>query len=507
MAFHPDDRFLATAGRTVSLFSVPKLASFGNLSLDFDVSGFTSLGIASGQPAIAAGTTCGCVAVWDYKTRQQLHVDHSRHVGGTSAVQFAPLDPNVLYTTGRDGALLMQDLREGPFHVPTIRIGTGTGLTTLSIREDFSFLAAGTVDGKVLLYDPRYCAAPATMLRCGDPSPVTSLHWQHNYQSLTTRAKEAAMVAASSGDGTFLPGRISLTPADSSSSDADSPPLSHNNNINNSDRQRGMGATMYGNHNSFSPSAAGVGAAAGYPHQNPARLSLASSLASAAHLEPPRKLDVSPVVSLKTSKIPSPTGTSNLAPVKTTTTTAGATEKAAAAAAGEAGMKRGGLLVPGGGAGYEATKAAAASYLTESEALSRLRRESTAGSNPIQQRMTHQHGIGHPTEPAVPPNVVPRAVVPSAVPSTLPSPLASSPTCSSSAAISIDRTPRDPFENTTTAGTAGEAGPSRTQSFDPHGSSHYPYPQNNTSNANNRYQRTSDTGPQLPMQHSPLVVP
>jgi WD40 repeat protein len=295
VAFHPDDRFLATAGRKISLFSVQSLSSLGNLSLDIESGqkSFSSIAIAASQPSIAAGTSCGCVAVWDYKTKQQLYIDTSRHIGGTTAVQFAPLDPGVLYSTGKDGALLMQDLRSsGPFHVPTARIGAGVGLTSLSIREDFTYLAAGTVDGRVLLYDPRYCAAPAATLRCGDPAPVTSIHWQHNYQSLTSRAKDA--VAHAVAEGTFPTGRLSMAMSvqgeggDSSGDSYFPTAATATAAATTGDRFASIGGTPTGS------------ATAPVPPQGRGdvqRLSLASSLAS--HLEPPRKLDLSPIVRLR----------------------------------------------------------------------------------------------------------------------------------------------------------------------------------------------------------------
>jgi len=282
VAFHQDDRFLATAGRKISLFSVQSLNSLGNLSLETETPGFSSIAIAAGQPSLAAGTSCGCVAVWDYKTKQQVYIDTSRHIGGTTAVQFAPLDPGVLYSTGKDGALLMQDLRAGPFHVPTARIGAGIGLTTLSIREDFTYLAAGTVDGRVLLYDPRYCAAPAATLRCGDPAPVSTIQWQHNYQSLTSRAKDA--VAHAVAEGTFPAGRLSMA-------------LSV---------QSGEESTGDFNFPAADKFAAGgtPGSAATNAQHN--RLSLASSLPS--YLEPPRNLDLSPIANLREGGAPGALG-------------------------------------------------------------------------------------------------------------------------------------------------------------------------------------------------------
>lgn len=210
-----------------------------------------------------------------------MYIDTSRHIGGTTAVQFAPLDPGVLYSTGKDGALLMQDLRAGPFHVPTARIGAGTGLTTLSIREDFTYLAAGTVDGRVLLYDPRYCDAPAATLRCGDPAPVSSIQWQHNYQSLTSRAKDAVTHAVA--EGTFPAGRLSM--ALSVQSGGEGGDSSGNSNFPAADT---ITADKFAAEDT-------PGSAATNPQYN--RLSLASSLAS--HLEPPRKLDLSPIVSLR----------------------------------------------------------------------------------------------------------------------------------------------------------------------------------------------------------------
>ncbi len=236
---------------------------------------------------LAAGTSCGCVAVWDYKTKKQLYIDTSRHIGGTTAVQFAPLDPNVLYSTGKDGALLMQDLRDGPFHVPTARIGAGTGLTTLSIREDFTYLAAGTVDGRVLFYDPRYCSAPAATLHCGDPAPVTSIHWQHNYQSLSSRAKDA--VANAVTQGTLPSGRLSMAMSiqggeGEEGSSGDAFPAAVAGTV--SDRFA----------SAYTPS--GSATVGGGAHHKGNRLSMASSLAS--HLEPPRRLDpMSPVVSVQ----------------------------------------------------------------------------------------------------------------------------------------------------------------------------------------------------------------
>lgn len=176
------------------MFSVQQpTEELAQLPLDAGPTEFACLGVAAWQPFVAAGTRNGAVAVWDFKTQKKLHMDPSRHVGGTTAVQFVPLEPWILCSVGADGAVLLQDLRAGPFHVPTARLGTGVPLTALSLREDFKNIAVGTHDGKILLYDPRNATAGVEKTRrCGEASPVTCLHWQHNYQNVSAGAREAA---------------------------------------------------------------------------------------------------------------------------------------------------------------------------------------------------------------------------------------------------------------------------------------------------------------------------
>lgn len=46
-------------------------------------------------------------------------------------------------------------------------------------------------DGTVLLYDPRQLATPLHCLTCVAGVPVTGLHWQHCYSSLSSRMRHA----------------------------------------------------------------------------------------------------------------------------------------------------------------------------------------------------------------------------------------------------------------------------------------------------------------------------
>jgi len=213
--YHPDDYFLAAAGRCISLFSISDMETMCELELLQDQSGFTCLSVGSGSAPslIAAGTARGAMAVWDSNKRQVVQVDSARHIGGATAVQFAPLDPSLMFTAGSDGQVLMQDLREGPFQKPTLRfespqtstrtttaattrVSNGSGIRCLCVREDYLSLAVGMSDGRVVLYDPKNASRAATVLQ---PSPsslshsspaVTCVDWQHNYQSLSGKSSQ-----------------------------------------------------------------------------------------------------------------------------------------------------------------------------------------------------------------------------------------------------------------------------------------------------------------------------
>lgn len=110
-----------------------------------------------------------------------------RHRGGFVGVQFAPLDPATLVSAGAEGMVKIWDRRlEGD--VGMAAIGS-SGLRCLSVKEDFSMIAAGTTDGGIYIYDPRNLTAPIHRLRCNDGRPIRSIHWQHNYQSLAQQHK------------------------------------------------------------------------------------------------------------------------------------------------------------------------------------------------------------------------------------------------------------------------------------------------------------------------------
>ena len=300
VTFHPDDRFLVTAGRRISFHTIQTLSPLGDIPLDDgaddDIDCCSSVAVSAAAPLIAAGTQSGAVAVWDYKTKQKIHCDRSRHSstgggGGTSAVEFAPLDGSILYSIGStDGALCMQDLRAVPFHIPTMRVGTGIGLTCMSVREDYEHLAVGTVDGRALLYDPRHCGTPVSTLRCGGRVPVTSLHWQHTYQSLTTRAREA--VGAGAGAGAGVGAGVGARAGVGAGAGGARASLINDNNTT---AQTGVGAgVVVSNAAAHSP-----------PLPPPSSTSAAAAAALRRHkeriqltdIEPPRKLTMSPLVS------------------------------------------------------------------------------------------------------------------------------------------------------------------------------------------------------------------
>jgi hypothetical protein len=212
VAFHPDDKFLAAAGRQVTVFS-PQLTLVGDLATG-DASGRTCLSAAAAQPWVAAGSAGGGVAVWDVKTQRALHEDAGAHPGGATALEFAALDASTLCTAGADGSVLLLDLRAGALRArgAAARMRTaGAGVASLAVREDFTLLAAGTADGEILLFDPRAPAAPLHRLRCAGGGAVTGLHWQHNYQSQSAAARAEA--AAGHGAGGALAPPAARRPA------------------------------------------------------------------------------------------------------------------------------------------------------------------------------------------------------------------------------------------------------------------------------------------------------
>lgn len=169
----------------------------------------SSLSIATTQPHIATATSSGGLSLWDYKTQKNIfHANNDTyHTYNKTAVQFSPLDSNLIWTAGTDGSLLMYDLRSpipsSSTPRPTARIRTdAAALTCLDIRENYTHIAVGTANGAVLLYDPRQtgtaaldCITHAMQSSERGSGAVTSVHWQHTYQSIGNAARSYAATA------------------------------------------------------------------------------------------------------------------------------------------------------------------------------------------------------------------------------------------------------------------------------------------------------------------------
>jgi hypothetical protein len=208
--FQSDDKYLAVAfASTIKLYAGNTLQYIANLNPP--TSSFnrlhqhTALASPVAENVIATGTSKGTVLLWDVSS-QTFKESYNNSDSGDSAIitaiQFAPLQPTILFTATANGCLSMLDRRTGgttSFPTPY----TAAGIASLSIKEDCSLIAVGTHDGKVVLYDPRNTTTtgrPLYELQCGNISrggggsaAVTGIHWQHNYTSLSSRAKAAVL--------------------------------------------------------------------------------------------------------------------------------------------------------------------------------------------------------------------------------------------------------------------------------------------------------------------------
>jgi hypothetical protein len=210
--FQSDDKYLAVASTsTLKLYAANTLQHIANLSLPASSSNrhhhHTALASPVTENVIATGTNKGIVLLWDVSS-QTLKESYNISDSGDSAIittlQFAPLQPTVLFTATANGCLSMLDRRTGAT-ASFPKKYTAAGIASLSIKEDCSLIAVGTHDGKVVLYDPRNTTTtsrPLYELQCdnmsrggggGESAAVTGIHWQHNYSSLSSRAKAAVL--------------------------------------------------------------------------------------------------------------------------------------------------------------------------------------------------------------------------------------------------------------------------------------------------------------------------
>ena len=199
--YQPEDAYLAVVSDAITLHDAktceqiarlprPRKGSCGYSDLAELTQEFTCMSTASRDKTIAAGSSSGLVAVWDCSTSKILWQHFDSRSGGLTATQFVPLEPSLLWTAGADGELILHDIRErGSLHKISSRISIGVPISALSVREASSHLAVGGTDGTAYLYDTRHRKSALAALRCNElnPEPVTSLHWQHNYQNVSRR--------------------------------------------------------------------------------------------------------------------------------------------------------------------------------------------------------------------------------------------------------------------------------------------------------------------------------
>ena len=191
--FHPDDKFLAVATTaSTHLHACTDLSRAATLATySEDRSTHTSLSAAVAESTVAAGTAAGTVLLWDTSTQALKETYCNQHLAGIKALQFAPLQPSILFSGGADGTVRMLDRRTSAAHNKAVHISLGS-ITSMSIKEDCTLLALGTKNGIILLYDPRDLKKPVLELESADDrSPVTDLHWQHGFISLSSKARNA----------------------------------------------------------------------------------------------------------------------------------------------------------------------------------------------------------------------------------------------------------------------------------------------------------------------------
>eukprot|EP00164_Ancoracysta_twista_P002699 GFYU01003593.1.p1 GENE.GFYU01003593.1~~GFYU01003593.1.p1 ORF type:complete len:817 (-),score=223.66 GFYU01003593.1:113-2563(-) len=124
---------------------------------------------------LAAAEDDGSVRVWDTNHRSVHTLFNQTHEAPCNAIAFSPVNHLLLSSAGLDKKLLFFDVQEKK----TVKVlNTEAPLSSLSFLDDGVTIAAGTTNGKILIFDLRKGSSPSQSFETQFLTGVTSLQFQ-----------------------------------------------------------------------------------------------------------------------------------------------------------------------------------------------------------------------------------------------------------------------------------------------------------------------------------------
>jgi WD40 repeat protein len=142
-------------GQLVATLPVPKHMGGDNV-VDIDVARFTVFAISDLKPNLCAiGTDDGRIYIHDIANpSNQPPLMAQRHGGAVTGLAYSSVHPNVLFSCGRDGVILVHHTSEGTSQT-LVGAGAEASILSMSLHANGTTCAVGCDSGDVLVYDFR----------------------------------------------------------------------------------------------------------------------------------------------------------------------------------------------------------------------------------------------------------------------------------------------------------------------------------------------------------------
>ncbi|GMH34555.1 hypothetical protein BSKO_02389 [Bryopsis sp. KO-2023] len=181
LAVSLDGQYLATASSLggAMIYRVPEMSKVGKYyAQERDPRRCLAFSNGTSELLLASGDERGKLYIWNAMKRL-VKTTIDLHQGRISGTVFSTFSPTVLYTAGMDGNFVAYDTASARKNVHSI----GAPATSMSVSEDGKYVAVGTTDCKVKLFDIRQLNAPigeSIVNSQESRMAVTSVTWQQS---------------------------------------------------------------------------------------------------------------------------------------------------------------------------------------------------------------------------------------------------------------------------------------------------------------------------------------
>ncbi|CAG8599339.1 2358_t:CDS:10 [Paraglomus brasilianum] len=124
---------------------------------------------------LAAGSEDGYLRIWDTCASTTALQTFESHFGPVRGIAFSPFNSQLMCSSGMDKRIVLYDVGKRSI---LKNIHTEFPLTALAFKPDGVTIAAGTLQGKIIIYDLRSTSKSVCTLLGHEPHPVQSLCFQ-----------------------------------------------------------------------------------------------------------------------------------------------------------------------------------------------------------------------------------------------------------------------------------------------------------------------------------------